>query len=48
MKAIEILLEFETLVKSLKTQDIVNPEQEALRIQKEKYREMDTEVVELQ
>lgn len=48
MKAIDVLVEYDQLVKDLTVQNHLDPQWEALRIQREKYRELDVNAVELQ
>jgi len=48
MKGIDILVEYDELVKSFTAQNHIDPQWEAIRVQREKYRVLDTETVELQ
>lgn len=48
MKAIDVLVEYDELVKDLTVQNHLDSHWEALRIQREKYRELDVNSVELQ
>jgi len=48
MKWIDILVEYDELVKSFTAQNHIDPQWEAISIQREKYRELDVNLVELQ